>query len=797
MRIALLLLPALLVLATCTFNKVPETKLSLPGLLKPVEIFRDSNGVNHIYAQNQHDLFFAQGYAAACDRLFQLELWRRQATGTVSEWLGKRELKRDIGARLFRFRGNLKEEFNHYHPEGEAIIRAFTDGINARIEEVIQNPELLPLEFRLLNTLPGKWTSEVVVSRHQALVNNLTDELLIARAVALLGPAKVKDFFSFEPGKPKLEVDASVDLQRLFEPVIELYEAYRKPVTFLPEDIDSKWRAPNAAALNSGFAELLTPNNGAAVLGSNNWIVAGSKSVTGKPLLANDPHRAVTLPSLRYLVHLSAPGWQVAGGGEPAIPGVSIGHNEYGAWGLTVFNIDTEDLMVYELHPENPNQYRYLNRWEDMKLIYDTIKIKNAPDTVVIHRYTRHGPVTYVDTRYHKAYAVRCAWLEPGNAPYLASLRMNTATSWEEFRQACSYSYLPGENMVWADRLGNIGWQVVGLAPVRKNWDGLLPVPGNGRYEWEGFLPILELPHVLNPQQGFWATANENLVPAGYPHRYAVGWQWADSSRGNRIREVLQNNKLFTVTDMMALQTDYTSLPARTLTAWLKNLQHHEPVTEKARQMLAQWNGHLAAVSVEAGIYMMWERTLTEQAHRRVVPPEAQQLIRNLPVRKVIAWLKAGRKELGNRDSFLLNTLGEACRRLEQKLGLDMRKWQYGQVAYHHVLIRHPLHAAVNDSLRERLQCGPAPRGGSASTPGVTGNGDNQTHGATFRMVADLSDWDNCRFTNAPGQSGDPTSPFFNNLFEPWANDRHFRLYFTLKKVQRTAVTKTILLPAG
>ncbi|GIV38016.1 MAG: hypothetical protein KatS3mg032_2395 [Cyclobacteriaceae bacterium] len=189
-------------LAACTGNQQPAIELYLTGLDKPVEIYRDSNGVNHIYAQNEHDLFFAQGYAAARDRLFQLELWRRQATGTVAEWLGKRELKRDIGARLFKFRGNLKDELNHYHPRGEAIIRAFVDGINTRIDEVLQNPQLLPPEFRWLNTLPGKWTPEVVVSRHQGLVGNLTEELTLARAVALLGSEKVKDLIPLEPGNP-------------------------------------------------------------------------------------------------------------------------------------------------------------------------------------------------------------------------------------------------------------------------------------------------------------------------------------------------------------------------------------------------------------------------------------------------------------------------------------------------------------------------------------------------------------------------------------------------------------------
>lgn len=793
-NLSLLLLTVSLLLS-CTRKQQADHIFRVPGLEKSVEIFRDSNGVNHIYAQTEHDLFFAQGYAAARDRMFQLELWRRQATGTTAAWLGKRELKRDIGARLFKYRGDLIAELNHYHPRGKAIIRAFTDGINAWIEETKRNPELLPLEFKLLNLQPEKWTPEVVISRHQALLANLTDELNNGRAVALLGAQKLMDLRNFEPGQPRLELDKAIDPQGLFEPVIELYEAFRKPLAFLPEDVIEPYRS---LATIEPVRSLLTADHFVSethtVSGSNNWVVSGNKSTTGMPLLANDPHRAITMPSLRYLVHLSAPGWNVIGGGEPSIPGVSIGHNEHGAWGLTVFRIDAEDLMVYDINPVNKNQYRYGNGWEDMKLIYDTIQIKNAPDTVVIHRYTRHGPVTYVDHKRNKAYAVRCAWLEPGNAPYLASLRMNTSTTWEEFRDACTYSYLPGENMIWAGRQGTIGWQVVGLAPIRKNWDGLVPVPGDGRYEWGGYLPVKELPNVANPPGGYWATANENLVTPDYPHRYAVGWEWADSSRGNRIREVLQSKATFTPEDMMRLQNDYVSLPARTLIPYLLRLKSQHPLTEKARQMLLSWDGNLDKNSVEAGIYMMWERTLINEANKLVVPVQVRELVR-APLRKVIEWIKTNRSELKDRDVFLIRSLESACRQLEEKFGADMSRWMYGQPAYHHVHIRHPLHSVVNDSLKNLLACGPLPRGGAGSTPGMTGNADNQTHGATFRIVADLSNWDNTWFTNAPGQSGDVRSPFFRNLFEPWASDQHFKVYFTREKIIKNTREITLLAP--
>lgn len=500
----LVLLFAFFFLLTCKSPDQSVQQLVVPGLENHVNIFRDENGVNHIYAQTEHDLFFAQGYCAVKDRLFQYELWRRQATGTVAEILGEREVKRDIGARLFKYRGDLKKEFNHYHPRGKVIIAAFTEGINAYIKETEQNPELLTLEFKLLGISAGQWTPNLVISRHQGLLGNLPTEITTGRAVALLGPEKVHDLKVFEPGKPDLALDPAIDPTGLFENVTELYDAFRKSISFLPDDLIAA-TPDNETFLRETLRDQIAiweTTDSENPMGSNNWILNGEHSASGYPLLANDPHRALSVPSLRYMVHLSAPGWNVIGGGEPTIPGVSIGHNETGAWGLTVFETDGEDLMVYQLNPENPNQYKYKQAWEEMTIIKDTIRVKGGPDVFVDHKFTRHGPVTFVDRKRNVAYAVRCAWLEPGGAPYLASLRMNVSTTWEEFREACSYNNIPGENMIWADREGNIGWQAAGISPIRKNWSGLVPVLGDGRFEWDGYLPIKSASQCIQSYEG-------------------------------------------------------------------------------------------------------------------------------------------------------------------------------------------------------------------------------------------------------------------------------------------------------
>ncbi|NQV76359.1 MAG: penicillin acylase family protein, partial [Bacteroidetes bacterium] len=344
-------------------NKSGFDNLSLNGLKEPVEIIRDEWGVNHIYAKNQHDLFFAQGYAAAKDRLFQFEIWRRQATGTVAEILGQREVKRDIGSRLFKFRGDMKQEMNHYHNDGEEIITAYSDGVNAFIEEILKTPEKLPIEFKLLNIKPGKWTPEVVISRHQGLLGNIGVELKTGRAVARLGSEKVKELSSFHPQVPDIDLDPAINKELLFDDILELYDAFRATVKFEPEDVQAEYRINKKQKISLNMLPPDESMDDKLSIGSNNWVVGANKMAEGAAFMANDPHRTVSVPSLRYMSHLVAPGWNVVGGGEPEIPGISIGHNEYGAWGLTIFGTDSEDLYVYALNPNNLRQYQYQGKW--------------------------------------------------------------------------------------------------------------------------------------------------------------------------------------------------------------------------------------------------------------------------------------------------------------------------------------------------------------------------------------------------------------------------------------------------
>ncbi len=780
--------------------KEQKEVLDIPGLASPVEIIKDRWGISHIYARSQKDLFFAQGFNVARDRLFQLEIWRRLATGTLAEILGDKALNRDIGARLLQARVDIKEEMNHYHPQGEEIITSFVRGINAYIDLTRKNPGLLPLEFRLLGLKPGHWTPEVVVSRHNGLFRNAGSEISMARAVSVLGVERTAEFLYLQPKGASLRAERGVDLSLLNRDILELYSASRSRVRFEPEDIVDLSHRTNPPSLSPGkillsVAEQVRQRIDA---GSNNWVVSGKLTATGLPLMANDPHRSQQIPSLRYWVHLVAPGWNVVGGGEPALPGVSIGHNEHGAWGLTIFAIDQEDIYVYETNPPNPSQYLYQGKWEEMSVIRDTILVRCRSPVEIELKYTRHGPVLHEDYKNHRAYALRAAWLEIGGAPYLASLRMDQSKTWQEFRKACEYSHTPSENMVWADIQGNIGWQAVGITPLRKGWNGLLPVPGDGRFEWTGYLPIEELPHVFNPEQGFFATANQYNVPEGYPH--LLGFQWSDPCRFLRIQEYLSSKERLTLKDMKDLQQDYLSLPAQTLVPLLRGLRSSDARAQRALDMLLAWDFIMDSDSVEAAVYSSWVEHLSRNVWDLYLSQEERRAFPSRSLQKTIDFLLApdehfGSDPLSGRNVLLVKSLEQGVSDLAERLSPDMGKWQYGQANFHHIHISHLLSNAVHDELRKKLDVGPLPRGGDSYTVNNTSSGHNQTSGASFRIIADLSRWDNSLGTNSPGQSGNPADPHYADLFEMWAKGEYFPVYFSRAKVESAAERIILLQP--
>tara|TARA_B100000902_G_C27320041_1_gene923785 strand:+ start:329 stop:2692 length:2364 start_codon:yes stop_codon:yes gene_type:complete len=770
-----------------------SSKKSL-DLLDKVEVLRDNNGINHIYANNQKDLFFMQGYLAAKDRLFQFEIWRRQATGTVSEIFGEEELERDIGTRLFMFRGNLKEELNHYHDDGYEIITSYTEGVNAYIREVMNDPKSLPIEFTLLNIKPMLWTPADVISRHQGLLGNIEQELNIGRAVSKIGEEKVKSLQWFHPKDPSLNLDKNITEQDLDNDILKLYKAFRKPIEFKKRYLVKKYLKENEPKISLLENDKYLEDKFS--IGSNNWTISGNKTISGYPILANDPHRTIVAPSLRYITHLVAPGWDVIGGGEPEIPGISIGHNGFGAWGLTVFRTDAEDLYVYDINPKNLNQYWHKGRWYDFEIIKDSIPVKDNENYNVDLLYSVHGPVTFIDKERKKGYAVRCGWLEPGGSPYLASLRMNQSKSWEEFRDACNYSNIPGENMIWADKDGNIGWQSVGIAPIRNTHSGLVPVMGDGTYEWVDYLPIIEKPNIFNPKEDFFATANQNVTPISYDKWNAIGFSWSDPYRGDRVDDILSSKNKLSMQDMIDLQVDYFSYPSLYLIDLLNEVTDNENnfLSKYSRyiNLLNDWDNKLLKNSIEAMIYVNWERAIIKMFHEKYVPEEVKELL-GVQLFKILDHIS--NMEKNKKKSFLIETFIVSINDLKNKFGDNIENWIYGQDEYKHIKVKHPLEDVVNDSVYNILSFKSYPRGGNGYTPNSTSSNLSQSSGASFRVIIDTKDWDNSLATNSPGQSGNPLSPFYRNLYEDWANDKYFNLFYSKEKIKSNLHSREIYYP--
>jgi penicillin amidase len=353
--------------------------------------------------------------------------------------------------------------------------------------------------------------------------------------------------------------------------------------------------------------------------------------------------------------------------------------------------------------------------------------------------------------------------------------------------------------MIWADKKGNIGWQAVGIIPVRKNFSGLVPVPGDGRYEWAGYLPIKERPHLLNPAKGFLATANQNVTPLNYDHWDAVGYTWADPFRANRINEVLEKNNKITIDQMKALQTDYLSIPARTLSPMLQQIGFETPLSQQAKKKLENWNYTLDKQSVPAAIYAMWERMLLALATKRFVPDPAKGLV-TLQLSKLIGWLQSPDTKFGSnpkagRDAFLKESFDLAVMELKDKLGPNIDQWIYGQEKYKHITMLHPLNSIVSNAWKQKLTIGPMPRAGNAHTPGASGSVDNQVSGASFRLIVDTGDWDKAVMINTPGQSGDVNSPYYKNLFNLWATDQYFPAYYSKEKIEKATAERMVMLP--
>jgi penicillin G amidase len=709
-----------------------------PGLKAPVQVVRDRWGVPHIAAQSTEDLFFAQGFVMAQDRLWQMEVWRRTNEGRLAEIVGPAAVSRDRTARLLKYRGPLDEnEFSSYHPEGRRIMTAFVAGINAFIS---QNANRLPVEFVLTGVKPEPWTIETLILRTPGF-GEASAELQLARSVAQFGAEEANRRRNPDPWDD-LRVPDGLDVTAIDDAVLS---AARGSAGAAPQpEILPQYRDSTRTSASQAANEIGQP-------GSNNWVVSGARSATGMPVVSNDPHRNVTLPSLRYIVHLQAPGWNVVGAVEPPFLGVAIGHNERVAWGLTIVGTDQEDVYVESVNPANDNEVRFNGAWEPLRSVREEIKVKGQPSEFITVKFSRHGPIFYEDKARKLAYAVRRAAAEPGTAPYLAGLRLSQTRNCREFLEAAMFWKAPTENLICGDVDGNIAWRPAALSPSRQGWVGRLPVPGGGRYEWQGFRQ--DLPFEFNPPRGFIATANDNINPPGY--QPPLMFKIADTrfDRITRVRQMFAAGEKLGLPDHERMQHDAYSLRAASDLPLFRDWTSSREDVERARRSLAGWDATYTKDSLPAALYEAWRTPeATGRSGNQAAPRETSR-----------EGLERG--------------LAAAIARVTREQGVDWSTWRWGRM--HQRTFPHPLVKAFDLPTVER--------------PG--GAGTVAADGATYREILDVANWDASLTVNVPGQSGQPGSPFYGNLLTYWADNKYFPMVYTQAAVDAAAAHRLTLQP--
>ena len=612
-----------------------------------------------------------------------MDLWRRAAQGRLAEVLGINFVTRDAMTRRVQYRGDLDAEWASYGPDTRAIAIAFVHGINAWVTLARAQP---PEEFERAGWLPELWEPEDLLNR--------TDAFL-----------------------------ASSDA---------LSEAFRSKLT---SGVSDALRAV-------GTDPFLTTLSGKAS-GSNAWVVSGRRSAAGAPLLAVDPHRPLANPSLRYLVHLTAPGWNVIGATSPWLPGVAIGHNDRVAWGMTASAIDTQDLFVEHLNPDNRHQVDDNGRWINTRVVMESLLAKGRPRPVTFLReYTPHGIIIAVDGEKHLAFSLRWSGSEPGAAGELAALGLDRARSVAELREALRGWRMPTAEFVYADRDGDIGSQVAGLVPVR---------PG-----WSGWRTLDDLPHAAKPASGYLASANENAARVG------------------RLHAVLGSAARSSVDDFTRLQHDTLAGNAVRLVPLLTRVHADRPDVEQARQELLRWDRRMSPDSVGAAIYAAWER-------------ELRRMLAEAHVEFVVAVTQAS-----GRDALLLKALTLATDDLTMRGGPSIDAWQWSH--FHLATFAHLL--GITTAMRDRFNVGPFAVPGYSDTVMATGGVDLEAStGASFAAVMDIGDWDRSVVQNAPGQSGSPVSAHFKDLATLWAAGKYFPLAFSDAAVQANAESILTLVP--
>ena len=790
----------------------------LPGLQNEVEIFRDQWGIPHIYASDLHDLLFAQGFVHAQDRLWQMDLHRRLASGRLSEIMGQVTVSVDYWLRILGMRRVAELEVDLLDPQTKGHLQAYAAGINARMAQ-----GRLPVEFSMLRYRPEPWTVADTLSWGKMmswyLSVNWESELLRARLIATLGPERAAELEASNPeGQPHI-VPPGVDLAALDTTPLERAEAARS------------FTGPTA-------------RDG---LGSNNWVLAGSRTAAGVPLLANDMHLSMTLPSIWYENHLIADRLNVTGVTFPGIPGVVSGHNGHVAWGFTNGFADVQDLYIERLRrPDGSDgkrcvQYEYQNQWLDANLVHEEIRVRGGATIVKEIITTRHGPIINAlaldlagepwaqsvrerppdavessSPEVVQGLALRWTSLEPDRM-IEALMALNQARDCLEFREALRHWTAPVQNVVYADTKGNIAYAYAGKVPIRAKGNGRVPMPGwTGEYEWLGYIPFEELPHLYNPPQGYIVTANNRVVGDDYP--YHLGSEFASGDRAQRIVELIEACEGIDVNYIKGMHFDQVSCTAHAIGQILGQLPANDPELAAVVARMRDWDGSLDACSTPAAIHQVFLRRTIQlllqdrlgdlamrYAGKGPTPTLAETSVfgsiswdwlLSVLTQPSSPWFDLGHGE--TREDVMRLALRQTVGFLKAELGPEIEDWSWGKLhtlTYAHTLGRvKPL-----DRLFNR---GPYPIGGDGTTIWATGAGRHDLNsqdvvGPPFRFIADLGDLSNSWGLLVPGQSGQPGSKHYDDQIQAWFTGEYHPMLYQREDVERGTRARLQLVPAG
>lgn len=762
--------------------------LKAAALKAPVEIMRDSEGVPHIYASSPSDAYFALGFVHAQDRLWQIEMNRRIAAGRLAEILGPNALNTDRFLRTLGVRRNADSILAGLNEETRGALDAYAQGIN---HYLATRTGPLPPEFLLAGApQPEDWHPADSVAWQTMMAwdlgANWTQELLRMRLSQRLTLQQINQFLPPYPGDPVIPTQDYTSLYRSLAGVTEQLAAVAK----------------------------IAPPSGVEGMGSNNWVVSGTQSASGKPLLANDPHLALAAPSLWHFVHLSAPGLNVIGATLPGIPCIVLGRTDRIAWGFTNTASDVQDLFIERVNPDNALQYQTPSGWDAFEQRTEIIRVKGQADVKFAVRSTRHGPVISgvlpvadkapLDA---KQYVISFAWaaLRQDDRTVQAGIGFNRAQNWTEFLQAAKDFGAPQQNIVYADIDGNIGFVAPGIVPMRRadnDLKGLAPAPGwDSRYDWAGFIPFDALPQTFNPSFGRIVTANDKIVDSAYPHFLTS--EWALPYRANRIHALLNSQPTHDLESFGTMQQDSVSLAAQEL---LPILRQVKPATEReliALELLGKWSGSMATESREALIFNAWMREASRQIFKDELGAELmadywEQRNTHQAMVKVLKNIDGQARWCGDARSgsaadaagcgaLLSEALRIALTDLERRYGTDMADWKWGNA--HMARSEHRPFGKVS-WLSEFFDIR-VPAAGDTYTLNVgrynlrdEAEPFTSRHSAGMRALYDLSDLENSRFIHSTGQSGNVLSPKYRNYVTRWANGAYIPMRMKREAVE-------------